>query len=164
MGDYFFSEDRDTVFFTLDVPEDYRDDGVVEPDIFQYRALARGRDIAIAAYDEDGRWIEGDMEHLHPLYKLLPVFLVLLAHAVETDADYRELVDRFVSEPAADLFVNVHEDFYQNHKMAEYDIAYTDLAGVSTDTMRSCSESFHVLRDNKEKQKEKPKNQIVPFS
>ena len=163
MGDYFFSEDRDTVFFTLDVPEDYRDDGVVEPDIFQYRALARGRDIAIAAYDEDGLWIEGDMEHLHPLYKLLPVFLVLLAHAVETDADYRELMNRFVSEPAADLFVNVHEDFYQNHKVAEYHIDYTDLAGVSTDAMRSCSESFHILRDNKEKRKEKPKNRIVPF-
>lgn len=163
IGDYFFSENRDTVFFILNVPEDYRDEGVVASNIFQYRALARGRDITIAAYDEDGRWIEGDMEHLHPLYKLLPVFLVLLAQSVETDADYRELMDRFVSEPAADLFVNVHEDFYQNHKVAEYDISYSDLAGVSTDVMRSCSESFHVLRDNKEKRREKPESKIVPF-
>lgn len=163
LGDFYFNEDRSVFFFLLDVPEDYREEGVVEPDIFHYRALLKGDDITVAAYDEEGCWIEGDMEHLHPLYKLLPTFLVLLAREIETDADYRELMDRFVQQPAADLFVNAHEDFYQNHKLEEYDIAYTDLSGIPIDTMRSCSESYEVLRDNREARKDKPKSNIHPF-
>lgn len=160
-GEYYMDEERDNVYIVLDVPADYREEGVVDSRIFQYRARIRGHEIAIAAYDEDGHWIEGDMEHLHPLYKLLPVFVVLLAREVETNPDYRELMERFVAQPAADTFVNLHEDFYQNHKTEEYDIDYTDLSDMDTDGLRVGSESFAVTRANKRAVKSKPKPKVA---
>ena len=162
-GEYYTDEERNLVYLVLDVPTDYREEGVVEERIFQYRALAKGHDITIAAYDEDGRWLEGDMEHLHPFYKLLPVFLVLLAREVETNPDYRALMERFTAQPAADLFVNLHEDFYQNHKTEEFDVNYTDLSGLDTDGLRPGSESLAVTRDNKQAARVKPKVTIERF-
>ena len=46
---------------------------------FINRAESRkGGRLLICAYDQNGFWIKGNMKHLHPLYKLLPVFMVLL--------------------------------------------------------------------------------------
>jgi hypothetical protein len=132
IGDYFVSDDCKTTYLDISIPEDYRVNQVVEPEIFRYRALLNGMTVTIAAYDENGRWVEGDMKHLHPLYKLLPVFLVLLGREMETNTDYRAILENFVECPVADTFVNLHEDFYQNHKMDDYEIVYTDLADVDT--------------------------------
>jgi hypothetical protein len=111
IGDFFISDDRKTVYLDISIPEDYRVNQVVEHRIFRYRALSNRMTVTIAAYDESGRWIKGDMEHLHPLYKLLPVFLVLLGREIETNTDYRNLLENFVENPVADTFVNLHEDF-----------------------------------------------------
>jgi hypothetical protein len=163
IGDYFVSDDRGTVYLDISIPEDYRINQVVENRIFRYRALANGMSVTVAAYDESGRWIEGDMEHLHPLYKLLPVFLVLLGRETETNTDYRNILENFVESPVADTFVNLHEDFYQNHKMDDYEIAYTDIADVDTSGWHSYSSSYAVIRENKADALKKEETVIVRF-
>jgi hypothetical protein len=163
-GDYYVSDDRDIVFFEAVIPDDYRDNGVVEKQIYKYRALCKGNSIKIAAYDYHGRWIDGDMEHLRPLYKLLPCFCVLLAKEMETEPDYRVMIDSFIENPVADTFVNLHEDFYQNHKMDEFEVEYTDLSYIDAKELRSFSSSYQVIKENIKQMHESEILEIVPFS
>ncbi|MDR3239777.1 MAG: AAA family ATPase [Clostridiales bacterium] len=150
-GDYFLSDDGSQVFFQIDIPADFRKNGVVEPEIHRYEALLDAEDgeITIAAYDELGRWIDGNMEHLHPLYKLLPCFCALLARECRADSDYNAVLLNFIENPVADTFVNLHEDFYQAHKFDEYEISYANLSGFDHGGLLSFRKSFKVIAENK---------------
>jgi MoxR-like ATPase len=75
--------------------------------------------------------------------------MVLLGREIETNTEYRNILENFVESPVADTFVNLHEDFYQNHKMDDYEIAYTDIADVDTSGWHSYSSSYAVIRENK---------------
>ena len=110
-GDYYVNDDGTQVFMNITVPDDWRQNGVVEPEIHRYEALVDDDEITISAYDAMGRWIDGNMEHLHPLYKLLPCFCVLLARECRNDSDYNAALLHYTDAPAADTFVNLHEDF-----------------------------------------------------
>ena len=158
-GDFYVSEDGASVFLDFAVPEEYRISGVVDRRICRYRALSDGLELKMAAYDESGQLLESDMEHLRPLYKLLPSFMVLLGRELDSDLEYRPLMENFMESPVADLFVNLHEDFYQNHKLEEYGLEYTDLSELDVTGWRSWAESYAVIRENKaaaEKKTEAP--------
>lgn len=163
IGDYYVSDDRRTILLQIDVPEDYREEKVVEPWVYRYRAQVRGTSIAIAAYDVNGRWIDGDMDRLEPLYKLLPVFMVLTALEMEVDPDHRRVMEQFIDDPVADLFVVLHEDLYQAHKTEEYRIEYTDLQPFDVNGLRSYSESYAVVRENKAEAVRQKSAAIISF-
>ncbi|WP_165388825.1 AAA family ATPase [Cuneatibacter caecimuris] len=148
IGDYYTTDNRDTVFFWISVPEDWRDNGVVEPDVYVYQALLQGSSITLSAYDANGKWLYGDMEHLRPLYKYLLIVCVMLANEMEQNSDYRDLMMSFIEQPAADLFVNLHEGLYQAHKFEDYGVEYTDLSGYETDEMISFSQSYITIKEN----------------
>ncbi len=168
-GDYFFTDENAedeggrSVYLTIEVPEEYRVSGVVPREIHSYNALVEDMSVSIAAYDENGNYIEGDMEHLHPLYKLLPVFLVLLGREMEDNLDFRKIMENFVENPVADRFVNLHEDFYQNHKMDEYEITYSDHDDIDLTGWHLCSASWEVMRENIKESKKKVVNDIIQF-
>lgn len=162
-GDYYVSNDLKEVYMEIDVPSDYRENGVVAPNVFKYRAYAAYHDISVAAYDKDGKLIDGNMEHLHTLYKLLPVFMVLLAAEIENNSDYRMVMGNFVDNPVADVFVNLHEDFYQLHKTEQYTVEYRDLSGIDVSGYTSYSSSYKVIRENREQAKKQTDIPIVPF-
>ena len=63
-----FRSDRKTVWIEINVPYEYRTKGVVENQIYKYRAVSECSEVTIAAYDSRGVWIDGNREHLHPLY------------------------------------------------------------------------------------------------
>lgn len=164
-ADYFVNDDGSQVFFQLAIPEDWRQNGVVEPEIYRYEALLDGDEITLSAYDAMGRWIDGSMEHLHPLYKLLPCFCVLLARECRQDSDYSTMLLDFIENPAADSFVNLHEDFYQAHKFDEYDVGYADLNGFDREGLLSFRESFQVIAENQAQTKKEQEREItvIPF-
>ncbi|MDR3313967.1 MAG: AAA family ATPase [Oscillospiraceae bacterium] len=164
-GDYFVSDDNSQVFLQIDVPEDWRQNGIVEPEIHRYEVLfeAIQDEITIAAYDELGRWIDGNMEHLHPLYKLLPCFCLLIARECRVDSDYNAVLLNFIETPVADTFVNLHEDFYQAHKFDEYNISYANLSGFDHDGLLSFRESFKVIAENKAEAKAEQRCTVTPF-
>jgi MoxR-like ATPase len=149
IGDYYTGDGDGQVFFQIEVPEDWRQNGVVEPEIHKYEALLEDGEITIAAYDAMGRWIDGNMDHLHPLYKLLPCFCVLLARECRMDSGYGNMLQNFAENPAADAFVNLHEDFYQAHKFDEYEVSYANLCGFDHGGLISFRESFKVVAENK---------------
>ena len=163
-GNYYASDDGKQVFFTMYVPDDWKQSGVIESNISKYDALLTEDDtLTIAAYDAMGRWIDGDMEHLRPLYKLLPCFCVLLARECRNDSDYYATMLRYVESPAADTFVNLHEDFYQAHKFDEFEVTYANLSGFDTDEMLSFNDSFKVIAENKAVAKKDVEIIIEPF-
>ena len=163
IGDYYVSDDRSAVFLDIDIPENYRFNGVVEPLIHKYRAVLEYNWINICAYDHNDIPLKGDMEHLHPLYKLLPVFMILLARELETEPDFRAMMDDFVENPAADVFVNLHEDFYQAHKTEEYTILYEDVMPFDISGFSSYSSGYKVVRENKQQAKRAVEIDIIPF-
>lgn len=152
-GDYYVSEDRKTIWVEINIPQEYRSQGVVEKDIYKYKAVSENGEVTVAAYDIRGNWIDGNMEHLHPLYKLLPTFCVLLAREMEEQSDYHNVIDNFIENPVVDVFVNLHEDFYQMHKNEEYEIVYADIPELDKDAYRSFSDGYKVIRSNKEAMK-----------
>jgi len=162
-GDYFVSDDGSQVFFRVYVPDDWRQNGVVESNISHYEALLDEDKITIAAYDMMGRWIDGNMEHLHPLYKLLPCFCVLIARECRTNSDYNSVLLRYAEAPAADVFVNLHEDFYQAHKLDEYEVTYADLCGFDTGGMLSFRDGYKVIAENKSAVKQNKEIVVIPF-
>ena len=44
-----------------------------------------------------------------------------------------EVMDSFIENPVVDVFVNLHEDFYQMHKNEEYEIFYADIPELDKD-------------------------------
>lgn len=81
-GDIWLNDEKDTAFIYISLSDDWRSNGVVESKIYSYRALCDNDNIIISAYDEYDNFIEGNMEQLKPLYKLLPLFTVLLAKEI----------------------------------------------------------------------------------
>lgn len=148
-GDIWFNDNKNTAFIHIKLSEDWRSNGVVESNVCSYRALCDDANIVIAAYDENDTVIAGNMEHLHPLYKLLPCFAVLLAKEINGNEDMNRIVFDYIENPAADTFVNIHEDFYQNHKFDEYNVDYRDLKGYSLKEFTSYSGTYSTLRENK---------------
>ncbi len=163
-GDYYVSDDRQTVYLELTVPQDYHANKVVEPPVCQYRAFCQQDKLTVAAYDEQGHWIDGTADQLQPLYKLLPAFCVLLGREIETNSDYRLILDEFLDSPVADSFVNLHEDFYQLHKLDEYEFVYADLPAVDKAAYRSFSSSYQIIKHNKQAIQEKKEPVIQMFA
>ncbi len=162
-GDYYVSDDRSTFYLETEVPEDYRDNGVVAKNIFLYRARCTGKQVSIAAYNKNGVLLKGDISDLSSQYKLLPVFMVLLAAEMETDSDFRQRMDGFIEAPVVDDFVNIHEDFYQHHKLDEYTLSFEDITMPGNAGYVSYSESYEVIRQNKNSRKKAVHTDISGF-
>ncbi len=164
IGNYFTSADKQTSFIIVDIPDDWRDNGVVESNLYTYKALFSADTITVSAYDAHGRWLDGNMEHLHPLYKLLPCFCVLLAYEMQDNVDFSAMLASYVSNPSADTFVNIHEDFYQAYKTDEYSIVYSDLSFFDTSPMLSFVDSYKVIKDNIAQTAIKKSIAVTPFA
>ena len=160
LGDYFVNDDGNQVFLRIDIPDDWRQNEVVEPNIHRYEALIENDELTIAAYDSMGRWIDGDMEHLHPLYKLLPCFCVMFARECRKNSDYGAMLLNFAENPTPDTFVNLHEDLYQAHKLDEYNVNYATLSGFDCGELLSFRESFAVIAENKSQAKKENEREV----
>lgn len=163
IGDYYVDSLLERLILDVDVPEEYRENGVVQENLYHYRAVLQGTTIALAAYDEDGEWLPGNMEHLHPLYKLLSAFIVLLARDLETDEHIHTIFEDFLKEPAADCFVQLHEDFYQKHKREDYELIYKDLSDIEVKGLPAHSAAYAALRKNQRERMGKSEIPILPF-
>jgi len=162
-GDYYSTDDGSQIFFDIQLPEDWRQNGVVEQEVHRYEALLADDEITIAAYDVMGRWIDGDMEHLRQLYKLLPCFCVIIAKECRVDSDYISTLLNYAESPAADVFVNLHEDLYQTHKFDEYKVTYANLSGFDKEGMLSFRDSYKVIAENRKIAAQVKEIDVVPF-
>ena len=64
-------------------------------------------------------------------------------------------VFNYIENPTADTFVNIHEDFYQEHKMEEYNFTTDeDLLNYDLREFVSYKDVYGVIRQNKEQLQE----------
>ncbi len=162
-GDYFVSKNKDEYLFKVELPDDWRENKVVEENVFSYKSYLKGNDITVAAYDESGNLIAGTMEHLQPLYKLLPAFCVLIAREVERVGAYRDIMEKFVENPEPDTFVNLNEDLYQMHKTDDYNLNYDEVPEINEKDFTSFSSAYKIIRENKLALKKDEKISVKKF-
>ena len=71
------------------------------------------------------------------------------------DDEFSRVVFDYIENPTADTFVNIHEDFYQEHKMEDYNfITDKDLLNYDLREFVSYKDVYGVIRQNKEQLKE----------
>ena len=148
IGDYYYDNNRKYYAVKINIPEDWHISGVIDKNIKGYYAFNNDEDITFHAFAKDGSGISDKLMPLDNLYKLLPCFLVLLAKEMELNKDFSLLINNFIESPAADIFINICEDFYQNHKFEEYNLCYGDF-GESLDELTSCYSTYEAIRENK---------------
>jgi MoxR-like ATPase len=83
---------------------------------------------------------------------------------MEHNNDFSALAHNFIESPSADVFVNLHEDFYQNHKFEEYNLTYCQPPYFDESKYTSCSSTYEAVRENKKSLREKQEIGIIPFS
>jgi len=149
IGDYYYNDDKSRFLLEIEPPSELKDAGIINKEAAVYRSYLSENSITIGAFRKDGTFIDDELEPFTSLYKTLPCFLVLLAREMETNADFSPLIENFLESPAADIFVNIHEDFYQNHKNDEFDIIYSEEKSFKADNFNSCSSAYTVINENK---------------
>jgi len=168
-GGYYVNDDRSEVYMEFTLPDEWLAAGVVPEQVHSYKVCLTKKkntfSLGVGAYNDRGQWLDGDMQHLSPLYKLLPLVMVIMAYESENDGDYRLILDRFLKTPAADSFVNLHEDLYQNYKETDFDVSYYDLTLVNFDLegMHSYADMCEVISEDEKNCKWKEEVKIVPF-
>lgn len=149
LGDYWVSKNKDEFFLEINIPKDYRENKILEPEIFSYKAYLKGENLNVAAYDKDGKEIPGSMEYIQLLYKLLPTFCILMARELERNIQYRTIMEKFLENPEPDTFVNLNEDIYQMHKNDDYTLNYGKIPFIKKSDFTSFSSSYETIRENK---------------
>jgi MoxR-like ATPase len=162
-GDYFYDEEKSKFYLKFTVPEDWHSAGIISKVVFSYKIYLEENSIYFGAYNQNDSWISDKIEPLDRLYKLLPCFIILLAREMETNSDFAPLVNNFIESPAADIFVNINEDFYQKHKFEDYYIDYCQPPYFDTSKYISCLSSYEAVRENKKNIQERQEIGIVPF-
>jgi len=115
--------------------------------------------IKVGAYNKKGKYIKRISEE----YLLLPAFMILLASEMHENEDMAKLLLEYIDKPAVDLFVNIHEDFYQDHKFEEHTIIYEDIDIDNLYNYTSLKESYKVIGENKKALKEEKTITINKF-
>jgi len=162
-GDYFYNEEKKIFYLKFQVPEDWHNAGIVDKEIASYNAYLQEDTIHFGAFTKEDTWIYDKIDPLTKLYKLLPCFVILLAREMELNADFSLLVQNFTESPAADVFVNIHEDFYQNHKFDEYNLNYCQPPFIDLSKYTSCYSTYEAVRENKRSIQEKLEAGIISF-
>ncbi|MDR2734059.1 MAG: AAA family ATPase [Spirochaetota bacterium] len=163
-GDYSYNEERDLFYMQFQIPNDWHTVRIVDENICSYKVHLDDASIYFGAYTKDDKFIKADtIEPLAKYYKLLPCFAVLLAKEMETNSDFSMLVENFVESPAPDIFVNLHEDFYQNHKIEEHYLNYSQLPEFNPAKYISCLAMHEAIRENKNSALQSHNQEYVRF-
>lgn len=133
----------------ITMPADWRDNGVT-PQVTGYRAQVRLESISIVVEQApQASRVLFDLPELDdPSYPLLPCFLVLLAAEYCHNKDWQALFDGYLAAPSVEAFVNLHEDFYQNHKFTDYYVTYDDELQIDAQATALAVQAA-VKRENK---------------
>ncbi len=150
LGEYYSRASDSSFFLSFTVPEDFHFNGVVEKNISSYKAHLQNGKITISAYDEMGEWISDDGNELQKLYKILPALCLFLWREIEMNSGFERDVNQYVENPSANIFVKIHEDFYQNNKRYNTTVEYSDLSNFDTEDMLPFSELWHIIKSNED--------------
>lgn len=162
-GDFHSNTEKDEYLLEISVPDDYRENGITDGNIYSYKAFLKGSHITVEAYDKDGSSIPGDISDLKAQYKLLPSFMLLIAREMEKNVQYRSVMEKFLELPNPDIFVNLNEDIYQTHKSDDYKLTYGKIPDIDRKDFSSMAAAYEVIRENKLALSKENKEKIKRF-
>ena len=126
-GDILVNSDKSKLYFKVKFPEDWKDNGIIDNRVDQAVVLLENNEINLTFYDEnqnilptESKEYPEDGELIDMIYWYFVSFAALLARDTSSDDEFNRVVFNYIENPTADTFVNIHEDFYQEHKMEEY--------------------------------------------
>lgn len=162
-GDILINSDKSKLFFKVRFPEDWKDNGIIDPRVYQAVVLLEEDEINLTFYDENQKILPTQSKHypengelIDMVYCYFVSFAALLARDISIDDEFNRVVFDYIENPTADTFVNIHEDFYQYHKMEDYILINdNDILNNDIKDFTSFKDVYKVIRQNKEKLKEK---------
>lgn len=162
-GDILVSNDKSKLYFKVKFPEDWKENEVIDPRVDKAIVLLEDEEISLTFYDENEKILPTeskkppkDGELIDMTNWFLISFSAILAKDTYNNDEFNRLVFNYIENPTADAFVNIHEDFYQEHKMEEYEfITDNDLLNYDTREFVSYKKIYGVIKHNKEKLNEK---------
>ncbi len=170
-GDILVNSDKTKLYFKVKFPKDWKDNGIIDPKINQAIVILDGYEINLTFYDENNKILpitsknnSKNEELIDAVYCFSISFSALLARDTNNNDEFNRIVFNYIENPTADTFVNIHEDFYQNHKMENYEfVTDKDLLNYDIKEFISYKNTYGVIRQNKEKLKEKLDIVITKF-
>ena len=164
-GDFYSDDNNTVVFCRIVIPQDWKDNGVVERKIHTLEvSVQKEKSICVAYYNKHGNLIDWSVDNIPPSYKLLSCFCGLLAFECRTDGDFNSMLLDYCERPAADTFVNLHEDFYQAHKTQDYKITYSNLSRTDTKSLISFRDGYRIIAENRRQLAVVYPIELVPFT
>ena len=162
-GDILENSDKTKLYFKVKFPEDWKDNGIIDSRVNEVIVLLEGNKIGITFYDENSKILptqnkkyvtEGEI--INNIYFYFIAFAALLARDTSNNDDFNRVVFNYIENPTADTFVNIHEDFYQEHKMENYEFdADKDLLNYNLADFISYKDVYGIIKQNKQKLEEK---------
>ncbi|MBP3255621.1 MAG: AAA family ATPase [Clostridia bacterium] len=161
-GDILVNSDKSKLYFKVKFPEDWKDNGIIDNRVDQAVVLLENNEINLTFYDEnqsilptESKEYPEDGELIDMIYWYFVSFAALLARDTSNDDEFNRVVFNYIENPTADTFVNIHEDFYQEHKMEEYNFTTDeDLLNYDLREFVSYKDVYGVIRQNKEQLQE----------
>ncbi len=171
LGDILVNSDKSKLYFKVKFSEDWKDNGIIDSRVDKAIVLLDDNEINLTFYDESnkilpttGKMYPKDGELIDMVYCFFLSFAALLTRDTNEDDEFNRIVFDYIENPTADAFVNIHEDFYQNHKMEDYEfITDEDLLNYDIREFVSYKNIYSIIRQNKEQLKEKLDVVIAKF-
>jgi hypothetical protein len=162
-GDIYTEDGTASVFSLISPSRDWREAGVFDRDDYTVRVRADAETVRFAAYDQSGDFVSCELKDELDARQLTICLAGLLAFEMQKEDGIRRLLADYIVNPAADAFVNIHEDFYQSHKSTDYEVIYEDIAKTDLTGFAAYSSSYRVVRENMEALKAEKTGEITGF-
>lgn len=133
LGNFYINSHKSNVFLEVFIPEDWKISGVFDPRISKINVLVKGNHIYISCFDKYNYFIEDSENSTRSLSKLHASFTALLAREIYQNRTFYMMISEYIEQPTFDLFVRLHEDFYQKYKYDEFLIDYQNLSYFNYD-------------------------------
>lgn len=171
LGDILINNDKSKLYFRVKFPKDWKDNEIIDNRVDEAIVLLDGNEIKLTFYNENYKILPtqkneytNDSELIDMVYCYILYFSVLLARYINEDDEFNRLIFNYIDNPTADNFVNIHEDFYQEHKMEEYNLINDEeLLNYDTREFISYKDVYGVILKNKEQLKENIEIKIIKF-
>lgn len=168
-SDFWISDDEERYFLQFYVPKDWHQAGIINARVDSLRAYLTTEDLVVSHYDEFGNILTikaiADIDEIQDLQLFFAAFSIMLAKDFHQDEAFQSVCLNYLDRPAADLFVNVHEDFYQNHKFEQVALDCDFVSPNLAKKFSSFRANYAVIQENKLRKKEaEVAKQLLPIT
>lgn len=161
-GDIRHSDTAGQVYIDIPVASEWHTNGITPA--YRYRAMLDNSAVRVGAYDVDDKYIVSNPVSFTETFKITPVLTLFLAQMILTDDTYKNNFLDFCDSPNAEMFVNIHEDFYQSYKNNEYQVNYFDVKSTAPSYPHSFVSEFSVISENKKAVTQITDVTVTPFA